>query len=1654
MIENPQNIQPDDAPEKAVVEPAKKRKKRSVVGWFFRFFTRVLSVLLVVLLLSMMIIQMPSVQRYGIEKATTFLSSELKTEVKIEHFNLDFFDELTIKNLYVANQNKPTDTLAHVGSLRVDISYWHLLWGIIQLDAVRVEDVTFRLKRDVGHYDNNLQFIINYFDPPGDGPPSPKKPTDFRIGQVHLRNIDFTNDDKVRGQKMVIGVKAADLHTNIMNLPNHLLDITRINVFEPDFHVEDFKGSPLPPRPKLKAMPVSLNQAPPQYLTVSSANQTKEKPFQLLVGAIFVEGGHFKLDNWMRSSVRTTPPSELDYRHLDVNDIHIYIHNFMNYKDEYSGIVDGIRFNEKSGFVLNKLIVGDAKVTSTETTLYGLQIETPNSYVGDTLRFIYPEGYRSFKDFENKVTLDARIHDSKVRMSDIMTFAVALQKNPFFIKNKDEIASLDLTAFGRINSLKLPKFDIELGKGFHADGRFGSKDLTNKNETYIDLDLKKLNTTIGALRELIPDFKPSADFDRLGKLNFNGKFLGFFNDFTANGRLDTEIGAAVVNMELEPTSAKATTTTYKGKLELENFDLGALTKNPDLGKVTLKTQILRGRGFNKDNVDLNLNADVDNFTFKNYTYKNFNLNGDLNRNLFNGKFESKDPNASFVFDGTVDLANATTPLFKFQSEINKLDLRTLNLVKEDFMVSGKLKLDLTGGTKLSDFMGTIEGKDLIITKDRTQNHRIDSLNVYATKDDSSQNHLKISSDILNANIDGVFNVEQIPNAIINHLYKNHPRLAADIGLKPTFDPNGISTIPLVKPHVFTYNININNTKTLTKLFAPKLDTLKNIEIYGDLDETKNTFNWNINTKETIQFDNVKIVEFGSIGHSKDADIDWDLQTYNVTIDGKQDFKGLTFQNHVTGDTVQFGLTSFNFSQNLRMDTLELNAILMRQDSFYKLSFGTDALSRINVFGDYWNVDKNNFILFGKDTLSIRAFELRNKERQITLQSCFNSGLSAHLKNFDASFVNRFIKDDRFAMSGKYDVNVEFEDVFKQKNFRASLAIDTFYVKGESRGSLRVNAIADDFKSPIFADILLLKDSQRVNINGYYYPTASGVFAANSIDAKLNLQKYPFRTLQLLIENGASDFVGYVDGGVRVSGPVKKLNFDGALRVNNIAVTVDYLKTRLFVRDETVKITNSMFDATGAYIHDALGNRAKITGGLTHDRFQNFGMKLSVKADTFLMLNTRREDNPLYYGYAVGAGDITFGGDFNKTDISIKAVTGKGTKIVFPFATEQTASETGFVVFKSLKNTEGVDTVRKVRELRGINLDMQLKVTNQAEVNLIFDEIQGDNIKGTGTGDIRLAFNRAGEVKMNGEYRIEQGDYLFTLLRVINKKFDIQQGSTIRWNGSPFDATLNLNAKYKQLNAAPNNFIAEYVLNDIQAKNESLKPTEIDLTLKLTGALLKPDINFGLGFPRLSTNLKSYTESKLRLLSSDQNELNRQVFGLVAINTFLPSDIGSQQLRTGGINLGFESVGNIVSGLFNNFLGEYVKGLDVEIGYNIFDNVDPNNPNRSQGSQLRFRGSYDIDDRFTVSGGVGVDQGDYLVSSLGANVFVGGDVIVDYAFTNDRRLKLRVSYTLDQVFQGRRQKPAVGVRYRQEFDSVKEFVRGFKVKKSTGSSSVN
>ena len=152
--------------------------------------------------------------------------------------------------------------------------------------------------------------------------------------------------------------------------------------------------------------------------------------------------------------------------------------------------------------------------------------------------------------------------------------------------------------------------------------------------------------------------------------------------------------------------------------------------------------------------------------------------------------------------------------------------------------------------------------------------------------------------------------------------------------------------------------------------------------------------------------------------------------------------------------------------------------------------------------------------------------------------------------------------------------------------------------------------------------------------------------------------------------------------------------------------------------------------------------------------------------------------------------------------------------------------------------------------------MFLNITKAAEVFIIFDERAGDKIQGIGEGDIRLSVSRAGEIEMYGDYLISRGKYLFTLLNVINKPFEVKKGGTINWNGDPFDATIDLEAVYST-NTPLSTFLSEYTNGAAgeEVKTLARSTTTVDLIMNLTGALLSPDIEFDLNFPKCQTRTK-------------------------------------------------------------------------------------------------------------------------------------------------------------------------------------------------------
>ena len=508
---------------------------------------------------------------------------------------------------------------------------------------------------------------------------------------------------------------------------------------------------------------------------------------------------------------------------------------------------------------------------------------------------------------------------------------------------------------------------------------------------------------------------------------------------------------------------------------------------------------------------------------------------------------------------------------------------------------------------------------------------------------------------------------------------------------------------------------------------------------------------------------------------------------------------------------------------------------------------------------------------------------------------------------------------------------------------------------------------------------------------------------------------------------------------------------GQAYIKNAGFHLNYTNVDYTIQGANLNFNDKIIDASDNFITDPQGRKAKITGGLIHDHFKNWGYNVRIESPEFLSLNTTRKDNNLYFGKGIGALTMTITGSFAKTNMYINASTAKGSTLTIPFGTAEQAKASSFVRFvaKDVDSSAIEKTKVKNTEISGLSVDMDLSVTEDALIQIILDPNAGDYIKGYGRGNIQLSFSRTGEFTMSGDYEIQSGEYLFTLLNLVNKPFSIARGSVVRWTGDPYEGEVNLTASYRDLYTSPYNFILEYLGADNNAINEARNTTKVDLDLTLTGRLLSPTIKLDLDFPNISPILRNYIDSKLRIIRQDQNEMNRQAMALIVTKTFIPPNNGFQgtQYLT-SINTLSELMSNQLSGylteLFSDFIKEngVISGIDLVVGYNVYDATTVN-PFSTSEFQLRMKNNL-LNDRLSINFGGNV--GTNASSTVSNQTYFAGDIEVTYALTPDNRLKVRVYQRTEPSLEGgRKNRSGIGISYRREFNNFSEVINDLKQK---------
>ena len=1366
-----------------------------------------------------------------------------------------------------------------------------------------------------------------------------------------------------------------------------------------------------------------------QFIIDSFESKEKKKkkenaPVDFQIEEINLENSNFAYKNEHDTLITTG----INYFDIETRAINGQITNFqLDHDTIYAGI-HHLSAVEKSGFILNNLSSSKVKVNSIEMNAQDLRLKTPYSEIATDLTFNYSR-YRDYYDFIDKVKMKAQFNHSKLDLCDIAYFAPELKgiHKKLIITGK---------ATGKVNDIRGKDMLISFGELSSFAGDIALTGLPNLDETVIRLTVKNAMTSYSDLKEIpVPPFEKneklqiSPEIKKLGKMYFKGTFTGLYNDFYAYGNFSCDLGKLSSDLSLrrDETIKKEV---YKGQLKSYNFDFGKFFDIPALGKVTANVNI-HGSGLTLEEVAAKLDGTINSMELNSYTYKNMEVKGDAARRIFNGELSIKDENIDLDFSGKVDFTQKR-PAMDFISHLNKANLVALHFTDSTKAsnLSTNLNVNVTGNT-IDNLIGTMHF-DNTIYKKGVETYRMKSFNLSAYEQNGTKSML-LNSDFLDASLDGVFNVRDL-SISMQQLFLKY---------LPSFFDETIKS-KKIPPQNFEYDLAFKNTSDVTSLFTPYLTISPKTSVHGRFNSAENAFTFAASAPRLSLFGYV--LSDLTVNSSADKDLKLNVLTRRLYISDSVWMNDFGITAHTYSDSVNLAINWDNKTKKVNKGDLKAFMAVKKANSFELMI----QPSEFTINDTTWGIKRTNDVLFDSTSIFVKDLTLEHDNQMISLNGTVSEKkedqLQLTFKNFNLSNLNGLLNPTGVKLKGTIDGQSVITDLYHNMVFSSNNEFKSFFVNDNDFGNGNVESIWDKGKEALYMHgSFTLGIVPNVLFSGYYYPKKKD----DNIDLELNMQAIQLQIFEPFVKDYCSNLKGFMSGNVAIKGNLNSPKISGLINVNAKRITVDYLNTSYNFTHEIV-IENNSFGVEGLVLKDINHHEAIVNGKVYHTNFRNFQLDYDIEAKKFLCLNTTEINNSLYYGKAFVTGIVNVSG-FIKDNILIEAnvktdkisseekfgirSTTELTKFFIPLSSTGEIGENDFITF--VKKDQQVKIKEYKVKTAGLTLDFDLNVTPDAEIQLIFDQKVGDVLRTTGDGNIKLNINTNGEFKMYGDYIVEEGDYLFTLQNIINKRFYLEKGGTIKWSGIPYDADLDLKAVYKSRAALYPFFPDAYNLgtttNGGSQSDKYKKRVPIDLKLLMTGDLQHPEINFDIGIPTVDASTRQLV---LSYINSDQ-EMNRQVFSLLILNSFVtPYQLANND--SGGPNA-LGAVGSnsteMLSNQLSNMLSKLSKDVDVGVNYRPGNEISKKELELVLSTQL-------FNDKLSVDGNVGSNANS---QSSNTNNIVG-EVNIEYKLTDDGKVKIKtfnrandnnqVNISPGPYTQG------LGVFYREEFDSFAELFKRY------------
>jgi hypothetical protein len=1597
--------------------------------------------IIALLLLLIVLIQVPSIQNYAKDKAITYLHNKIKTKVSLDHISIKFPKDVVLEGFYFEDQKK--DTLLAGKRLEVDVDLFKLVSSELEINSVSLENVTANISRNKdGVF--NFDYIIKAFEskePKVEDPDA--KPFKISVVKVNLDNVKFNfkddfskNDVKVNLTHFDTKFQEFDLDKMNFDIPNIKLDglklvldqdavekIAEVSVEtvdtiskRKDFNLKlgkislskidiayDNKDSKLDSGIKLGNLDLSVNKidlnnqlldfdtfelknlkgnlrlgTKDKQIKTPSLDSTaiKQAGWKVKLNDIDIQDVAFKFDDMQSKPVL----KGIDYSHLDLDKLNFKAEKLYYGNDTISGNIKALTANDKSGLQIQALKT-NFFYGPKNAYLNDLYLKTPQTLLQNKVKVTYSSIATISKDLGN-LSLDANLNQSKIGFKDILLFVPDLQKTNPFKSNPNAILYVNTRLSGKIKDLNIPQFEMS-GIGSTKVSLSGKiKGLPDAQKAYYDLDIRKVSSTSKDIYSFVPTGTIPKNIQLPSQLNLQGKFKGSVQNFKTNLALNSSFGNAKVDGLFDQRVKKKEK--YDATVYLLNFDVGRLIKNDSIGKITLKAKV-KGNGLDPKTARAQFDGLVQKAVFNRYTYKDLALKGNIANGSFAVKSGMKDPNLHFDLVANGDTKDKY-PSIKLKLNLDIADLEKLNLHAGPMKLRGNIDADIANSNP--DFLNGKMFLSNVQVLQAAEPIVLDSMRIIAFAD-NTRNNIKISSQFLKAEVDGKYKLTTLASAIKKSLSKY-------IDLKNP-KVNGESD-----EQRLAFTLKIDNDPILFKL-VPKLTGLEPINITGKYN----------NVTDSLE---VK----GTIPRIVYAD--------NTIADGKINIeaKENALEYMVSVATIESGSLKIPFTSlsgkvenNLLTYALEVKDVKDKQQYFIAGEFKTEDSKNIfkidaeNFILNYdkWNIDPENAIEFGGKRLYINKFYLANSGNELKIQSQGeqdNAPLKVEFVNFKIETIMNIVKKDEILMQGLINGNAVVENVMTKPTFTSDLKVDQFAFRGEPVGDITIK-VDNKTNNLLAANVTVTGQDNDVNLNGNYK------IDDGNLDFDLNLKKLNIKSIQGFSMGNIKEGTGYLAGNFKITGNASSPKVNGELNFKETGFRVTKLNSFFKTQNEKITLQNDVITFDKFTFHDENDNELTINGTIKSADYTNFDFGLTVVADDFRAIHSKEVDNDLFYGDLILDTKLNIKGTLANPVIGGNININKDTKftVVLPQSDPSIADREGIVEFVDednmyLKQTIAMENQLNQSQLIGMDVSVEIAIDKEAELTLVIDKGNGDYLNLKGEAQLTGGIDPSGKTTLTGKYEFSEGAYEMNF-NMIRRKFDIQKGSSITWNGEPTMASLNITAIYK-VETAPIDLLGNQLPTDNPTvRNTYKQKIPFQTLLKMNGELLKPEITFDIVLPDgnydVSTDVVSLTQTKLEQLRQEPAELNKQVFALLLLNRFIGENpFASESGGTSAESLARQSVSKILSQQLNDLAGELITGVQLEFDLESTD--DYTTGTRENRTDLNVGVSKKLlNDRLKVTVGSSFAvEGQERANEESTNI--AGDVALDYQLTKDGRYMVR------------------------------------------------